>query len=358
MSTIQKATLRRLQLPLSSPYRLSYRTFLEFEPYLVELQDSSGKWAYADGHVSPGSSVETREGAWDFCLARLPRILGLPPAEAKAMLLADFQHSKVATTAMVCAIEALEGSAFLKVTADTTLPLLVPIGALEPAAIAEEVERNLAKGFQVFKVKVGKNVADDQARVCAIQAAVAGRATLRLDANRAYGREQAVQFARGLDPAGIELFEQPCAADDWEANAAVARACPVPLMLDEPICSLADIDRAAELPNVGFCKLKLKRFGSMELLAQGLNRVKDRGMSPVLGDGLGSEIHNWMEACVARTIIDNAGEFNGYLKHPDKLFQDPLGFSRGALIMPAGYMPELDRQAVDRLTVARRDFAI
>lgn len=356
MSTIRKVTLRRLRLPLSTPYRLSYRTFTEFEPYLVELEDDAGRQAYADGHVSPGSSSETREGAWAFCLAQLAALPGRDTADAKAALLARFAQSKVAVTAMVCAIEALEGSPFLDVASDTVLPLLVPVSALEPDAIAEEIDRRIAAGFKVFKVKVGKDVAADLDRVRAIQDAAQGRASLRLDANRAYGRDDAVAFVSQLDPMGIDLFEQPCDADDWDANAAVARASPVPLMLDEPICALADIDRAATLENVGYCKLKLKRFGSLERLAEGLNRVRAKGMRPVLGDGLGSEIHNWMEACVARTTIDNAGEFNGFLKHPDKLFRQPLGYERGAILMPAGYRPELDRAAVDRLTVERRDF--
>jgi L-alanine-DL-glutamate epimerase-like enolase superfamily enzyme len=259
---------------------------------------------------------------------------------------------------MVCAIEALEGSAFLHVAENTELPLLVPVSALKPEPIAEEIDRRIAAGFKVFKVKVGKDVQADLARVRAIQQAAAGRASLRLDANRAFSRDDALSFASRLDPEGIDLFEQPCEADDWDANAAVARASPVPLMLDEPICALADIDRAATLPNVGYCKLKLKRFGSLERLAEGLNRVRSRGMRPVLGDGLGSEIHNWMEACVARTTIDNAGEFNGFLKHPDKLFRQPLGFERGAIVMPAGYRPELDRGAIERLTVERREFAL
>ena len=46
---------------------------------------------------------------------------------------------------------------------------------------------------------------------------------------------------------GVELFEQPCAAGDWEATVAVAQASPVPMMLDESIYGLADIDRAGEL---------------------------------------------------------------------------------------------------------------
>ncbi|OZI26542.1 hypothetical protein CAL26_04240 [Bordetella genomosp. 9] len=356
MSTIRKITLRRLRLPLSSPYRLSYRTFTEFEPYLVELEDDSGRQSFADGHVSPGSSSETREGAWAFCLEQLALLPGRDTAQARQALLARFEDSKVAVTAMVCAIEALEGSRFLDVAQDTVLPLLVPVSAQEPAAIAEEIDRRVAAGFHVFKVKVGKDVRADLDRVRAIQQAAGGRATLRLDANRAYSREDAIAFVGELDPAGIDLFEQPCDADDWDANAAVANASPVPLMLDEPICALADIDRAATLRNVGYCKLKLKRFGSMERLAEGLNRVHAKGMRPVLGDGLGSEIHNWMEACVARGIIDNAGEFNGFLKHPAKLLRQPLGFENGAVIMPAGYRPALDRAAVEAFTIERRDF--
>lgn len=356
MSKIRKVTLRRLRLPLTTPYRLSYRTFTEFEPYVVELEDDAGRRSFADGHVSPGSSSETREGAWAFCLEQLAALPGSDSGAAKAGLLARFLESKVAVTAMVCAIEALEGSPFLDVAQDTVLPLLVPVSALEPAAIAEEIDRRVAAGFRVFKVKVGKDVGADLERVRAIQRAADGRASLRLDANRAYSRDDAVAFVGQLDPEGIELFEQPCDADDWDANAAVALASPVPLMLDEPICALADIDRAATLRNVGYCKLKLKRFGSLERLAEGLNRVRANGMRPVLGDGLGSEIHNWMEACVARTTIDNAGEFNGFLKHPDKLFRQPLDYERGAVVMPAHYRPELDHAAIDRLTIERRDF--
>src|SRR3546814_8744652 len=90
-------------------------------------------------------------------------------------------------------------------------------------------------------------------------------------------------------------------------------------MLDEPICTIADIERAASIRNVKFCKLKLKRFGGLNRLKQGLDAVRANGMEAVLGDGLGSEIHNWLEACVARTTIRNAGEFNRSEEHTSEL---------------------------------------
>ena len=113
-------------------------------------------------------------------------------------------------------------------------------------------------------------------------------------------------------------------------------------MLDEPICGLDDIERAAGIPNVGFCKLKLKRFGSLDALKQALERVRQLGMEPVLGDGISSELQCWMEACVARHVIRNAGEFNGFLKPKVRLFAEPLRFAVGELVLAAGYTPAID----------------
>lgn len=356
MSHIRRLALRRLNLPLVRPYRLAYRTFETFEPFFLEIEDSDGRKGFADAHVSPGSSSETREGGWAFLCEQIDAVIGLTPEEAKVKALRRFEESKVATTVLMTAIEVMEGSASLHVPREIELPLLTPINALDDKAIRDEVESWLADGFRTLKVKVGKDVDSDLARVATIQDASAGRATLRLDANRAYSREDGVRFAEQLDPAGIELFEQPCDSDDWEANAAVAAASAVPLMLDEPICTLADIERAAGIEGVRFCKLKLKRFGSLDRLKQGLDAVRAHGMEPVLGDGLGSEIHSWLEACAAQTTIRNAGEFNGFLKPRQGLFVEPLPFRDGSIRLPAGYRPQFDPAAIERATIEHREF--
>lgn len=350
MGTIEKVTLRRLNLPLIRPYRLSYRTFETFEPFMIEVEDSDGNTGFADAHVSPGSSSETREGGWAFLLSSISTILGQDAEEAKRRVLELFEDSKVAATALVSAIEVLQHDPLLTIDEEAVMPLLTPVNQLEPNAIRAEIEDWLSQGFTSFKVKVGKDVEQDLARVATIQAATRGKAILRLDANRAYSREEGIRFARALDPEGIQLLEQPCDADDWDANAAVAGASAVPLMLDEPICALKDIERAADIPNVGFCKVKLKRFGGMNRLKEGIEAIRTHGMEPVLGDGLGSEIHSWLEACVARTTIANAGEFNGFLKPLGRLFKNPIPFECGAIRLPAGYRPVLDRDAIERHT--------
>ena len=76
MPTLSRIVLTRLRMPLIRPYRLSYRTFEEFEPYLVEVEDSDGRTGFAAAHISPGSSSEPREGGWAFAVERIGELLG------------------------------------------------------------------------------------------------------------------------------------------------------------------------------------------------------------------------------------------------------------------------------------------
>lgn len=354
-ATITGVELRRLALPLQVPYRLSYRTFERFEPFLVRVVDARGRAGFGEGHVSPGSSAETREGGWAFCLEHAPRLLGATPPAAGAALEHRAAASPVAASSLCTALEMLHAHPLLEVGDTARLPILTPTAQTLPDAIQSEVEERLAQGFRTFKIKVGKNVDEDLQRVRHFQDAVRGRAQLRLDANRAYDREQGCRFASRLDPRDVQLFEQPCASDDWDANAAVARCSTVPLMLDEPICSIADVERAASIPGVAFCKVKLKRFVSLSRLDEVLARIRDLDLQPVLGDGLACEPGCWMEACVARAHIDNAGEFNGFLKPRARLFRVPLRFEAGCVVLTPGH-PQLDPDVLDAHTVERVHF--
>lgn len=348
---IEEIVLRRMRLPLITPYRLSYRTFDAFEPMLVEVRDDAGRQGFGEGHISPGSSSETREGGWAFVRRHAASMPGRECTQAKARVEAEIEASPVAATALISALEMLEGHPLLEVKAPARLPLLSPVNASSRQAIEQEIDSRLEQGFRTFKIKVGGDLEADLSRLSMIQQAVGGRATLRVDANRGFDQEAAVAFATRIEPEGIELFEQPCAADDWEANTRVADVSRVPVMLDEPICAPSDIERAATIQGVGYVKLKLKRFGGLERLHAALNKARELGLKAVLGDGLGSEPMCWMEACVARSTIDNAGEFNGFLKPKERMFRHPLGFESGHLVLDPGRRPELDREKLDRLTV-------
>jgi hypothetical protein len=108
---------------------------------------------------------------------------------------------------------------------------------------------------------------------------------------------------------------------------------------------------------VGFVKLKLKKVGGVDMLLEALERIRDLGMTPVLGDGVSLEIGCWAEACVAARAIDNAGEMNGFLKTATRLFANPLPFAGGAIRIPAGYRPRVDAAVLAACTRRERSFA-
>src|SRR5205807_7175775 len=105
---LQEITLRAVRLPLIRPYVLSYRTFTQFEPIIVEARDADGRIGWGEGHISPGSSSETREDGWAFCREHAAAVVGNDTNSAKAMIAANIESSKVAATALLTAIEMLE----------------------------------------------------------------------------------------------------------------------------------------------------------------------------------------------------------------------------------------------------------
>lgn len=357
MSKIKEIILRRLSMPLKVPYRVSLRTFDNFEPLVVEMRDMDGHTSWGEAEIHEGYGHESAETGWAFCRSFAPKIIGRSLEDAIAVLAPQAAHNSHAVSILMSAVEMQADHPSLTMTEPLIVPLLAPVHAMDLTKIADEIEELLEEGFQTLKVKVGFDVAADLDRVAVIQEVVAGRATLRLDANQAFSVTQGRKFAAALDPFGIELFEQPCDKADWVANASVAEISKVPLMLDESIYGLADIDRAANIMGVGFIKLKLKKLGGINRLIEGLDRIRAQGMEPVLGDGTATDIGDWFEACVARRTIRNAGEMNGFLKLVTPLYNPPLPFTNGAIRLPAGYEPVVDRAVIERLTTVKEHFS-
>jgi L-Ala-D/L-Glu epimerase len=133
---LQEIVLRKVRLPLTRPYVLSYRTFTEFEPIIVEVHDEDGRTGWGEGHISPGSSGETREGGWAFCRHHAAAIAGMETHDAKERVTANVEASKVAATALLTAIEMLERHPLLNLDREVRLPLLTPFNS----SIAREID--------------------------------------------------------------------------------------------------------------------------------------------------------------------------------------------------------------------------
>ncbi|NJM35381.1 MAG: hypothetical protein HC850_12485 [Rhodomicrobium sp.] len=232
------------------------------------------------------------------------------------------------------------------------IPILAIVNATGEAEIAAEIDARLSEGYRTLKIKTGFDRNADLARVRFIQSLVAGTdIVLTVDANQGYSRADGCAFAAALTPDNILFFEQACDKNDWSAALAVAKAAGVPVMLDESIYDLEDVERAAALGAAQYVKLKLMKCGGLDKLVAALDRAEALGLKAVMGNGVATDIGCWMEAAVAYGRLETAGEMNGFLKPARHILTNPLKVERGEIVIPAGWWPQLDEGAVEAFTV-------
>lgn len=354
--TIERAIVRQISCPLTTPYKLSSGDLTTFDPFVLQLIDSEGRSGWGECLIIPGYTDESIEGSWQAANAAARLLVESKGSPPESIIAQTTRNCPGIASTVHSALEMLNPQGVYRLEHDITVPLLTPCQGHDAEEIREEVEALLEQGYRTLKVKVGFDWREDLDRVELIQGCLAGRGTIRLDANRGFNEEDGREFGRHLTPAGIELFEQPCASDAWQANARVAEASTVPVMLDESIYDLSDIERAAAIPNVGFVKLKLKKVGSAQDLEKGLNRIRALGMTPVLGDGVSMDLGCWFETCIGSRCIDNAGEMNGFLKARFSLFMNPMPFKQGAVHLPAGYWPQVDEERLKACTLRQTTY--
>jgi o-succinylbenzoate synthase len=103
------------------------------------------------------------------------------------------------------------------------------IAAEDRAGAAAAAAAAARAGYSCVKVKVG--LGDDAGRVAAVRAAAGPQMELRLDANGAWGVDEAVATIEALAPAGLELVEEP--VHGVEAMRAVRDRVAVRVAMDE-----------------------------------------------------------------------------------------------------------------------------
>jgi len=350
MERLEGLAAYRIQIPLTKPYRLAFGTVERYDTILVTATGGNGQTGIGEATLLTGYTDETIEDAWAVARRTAGTLRDTSIAEGRVALHALAATHPFTATAFGTALEMLVAPERFRTPA-AAVPLLGLVDAKGDEAIARQVDALLAEGFRTLKAKVGFEVEADLAFVHAVQRACRGRARVRIDANQGYSAEQGVAFVRGLDPEGIELFEQPCAAGDWDSHLRVARVAAVPLMLDESIYGLEDIEKAATLQCAQFIKLKLMKLETLEGLIGAIERIRALGMQPVLGNGVACDVGCLLETLAAVGRIDNAGEMNGFLKVNATLLDRPLVFEDGALRLTEGYVPALDIDAVARYAV-------
>jgi o-succinylbenzoate synthase len=145
-------------------------------------------------------------------------------------------------------------------------------GAVAGALAAREA------GVQVVKVKVGTG--DDAGRIAALRAAAGPGMAIRLDANGAWSVPEAVSALRALEPAGLELCEEPVHGLDQLAE--LSPQTDVELAMDESAATPGALDRRV----CAAVSLKLSRCGGITGLIEAARRARSVGYDVYLSSTL------------------------------------------------------------------------
>jgi len=162
-----------------------------------------------------------------------------------------------------------------------SIPALMPvtsytIGIDTPEVFRKKVEE--AAGFKVIKVKLGRD--SDKELINIIRSVT--NVPIYVDANQGWtDRQQSLDMICWLQEQGVVLVEQPMAKTDVEGNAWLTQYSPIPIIGDEAVQRLADVDKAHGVYHG--INVKLMKSAGMHEAGQIIARAKTLGLKVLIG---------------------------------------------------------------------------
>jgi L-alanine-DL-glutamate epimerase-like enolase superfamily enzyme len=345
---IRRIDIYALEAPLTAPFTCSSSDLdaVHNLALRVELRDGASGWGEVP--ILPPITVEDGAGARAALEELAGWLRGRSAGEWRriATELAERQPGLGSVRAGIemAVIDALTrswGAALFhffggyqdSVVTDMTIPICLP------EAAGTLAERYRMEGFTTLKVKIGRELGEDIARVFAIRRGHP-RCRLILDANAAYTVEQVYELLGELRAGGIEpaLLEQPVAREDWEGLGELARVAGVPVAADESCRTPEDAARIGREGLAQVLNIKLAKCGVIQAL-----EIAAIARSFELGLMIGGMVETRLAMGFSAHFAAGLGGFDWVdLDTPLLLTEDPIagGYSReGARYLLDGATP-------------------
>ena len=188
------------------------------------------------------------------------------------------------------------------------------IGIDEPAVIKEKVAD--AIDFKVIKVKLGS--ANDRELIQTIRSVT--DLPLYADANQGWtDRKKSIELIYWLHDQGVLLIEQPMDKNDIEGNAWLTSRSPIPILADEAVQRLADIDKIRGAYHG--INVKLMKSGGMYEAHQMILKARSYGMKVLIG--CMSETSIATQAGIALAPLANWADLDGPFLTKNNPFETP-----------------------------------
>ena len=217
-------------------------------------------------------------------------------------------------------------------TSTDRVPVNATVGDLAPAETRARATEAVEEGFRTLKLKIGvRPVGEDVARVREVREAVGDGVDLRLDANGAWGREEAESALEALSVFSPEYVEQPLSAADIDGIRALESD--VPIALDESLRT-GDLERCLEVADVLVCKPMV--FGGPDRVLEVADRARGAGVEVVLTTTIDAVVARLGTLALAAAVSPGTahGLATGGLFAED-LGTDPAPVSEGSIRLPS-----------------------
>ena len=268
-----------LTLKLRNPFRVSYGVSETRQAFILRLADDEG---LGEGTIPPYYRVDpsAMTTCWQQAAesdAPFPNGIDeverwIPDGPAPARSAIDLAlHDRIARRQGVPLYRLLE------LPKPPALATSFTIGIDAPEVMAE-MARQIAD-YPVIKIKLGTD--DDESRVRAIRAARPD-AKLRVDANAGWTVDQSIEHLRWLEKYDLELIEQPLPREQIEQMGEVQRHTSIPVVADESVQTLDDVERLAAAGVRGI-NLKLMKVGGLGPAMRILRRARELNLKVMLG---------------------------------------------------------------------------
>jgi o-succinylbenzoate synthase len=272
---ITDITLGMLRVPLKTPFKTALRTVEQVEDIVVMLHTDDGRIGYGEAPPTAAITGETHGSIIHAIRHHIgPRVIGEDITDLNRVVVL-IQRALAANNSAKAAVEiavydlwaqmhraplySLLGGGVPTLTTDVTISVNeVDVMVADALAAVEE-------GYTALKIKLGKDIATDVARVRAVHDAVDGRAILRLDANQGWNAKDAVRVLTLLENAAVplDLVEQPVPAHDLEGMRYITERVNTPVMADESVFSPRDVTELIRLRAADIINIKLMKAGGI-----------------------------------------------------------------------------------------------
>jgi muconate cycloisomerase len=215
-------------------------------------------------------------------------------------------------------------------------------------------------GFRDAKVKVGEALDADCVRLKWIRAMFGRRRSLRVDANACYSLGEALEAMERFQGFGVAAFEEPLRKDQRERLSELAKRSPVPLIIDESLCSPGDATRLLKESPGLILNVKISKVGGFIQACRIARIAAHEGGAVQLGCQVGeSGILSAAGRLFAQTVKGIRyfeGSYDRYLLK-DNIITGDISFGIGGVAKPLsgyGLCVDVDESKVKKLLVEER----